>query len=80
MTAINNYALATNWPVEYCPLLFFNSVFMLMFMPSWSINSSPFMEAEGSLQCLQEPATGLYPGPDESCTHSYPISLRSFSV
>jgi hypothetical protein len=34
-------------------------------------NSSPFMEAIGSLPCSQEPTTELYPGRDESSAHSY---------
>jgi hypothetical protein len=35
-------------------------------------NTLHFMEPEGSLPCLQEPATGPYPKPDESspCVHS----------
>jgi len=36
---------------------------------SQSRNSSPFMEPEGSLPCPQQPATGLYSGPDESSPH-----------
>jgi len=44
-------------------------------------NPTTFMEPEVSLQCLQEPATGLYPKPDEcSSTYSHPISLRSILV
>jgi hypothetical protein len=27
------------------------------------------MESEGSLPCSQEPATGLYPEPDDSSPH-----------
>jgi hypothetical protein len=34
------------------------------------------MEAEGSLQCSQEPSTGLYPEPDKFSPHLYPISIR----
>jgi hypothetical protein len=30
------------------------------------------MEPEGSLPCLQEPATGPYPKPDESSPHPKP--------
>jgi hypothetical protein len=39
------------------------------------------METEGSLPCSQEPATGLYPEPDEfSVKFSHIISSRSISI
>jgi len=40
-------------------------------------DSPLFMESEGSLQCSQEPATGLYPQPNASGPH---ISLRPILI
>jgi hypothetical protein len=39
---------------------------------SYSINSPPFMEPEGSLPRSQQPATGPYPKPDASTQHLLP--------
>jgi hypothetical protein len=37
------------------------------------------MEPEGSLLCLQEPATGPYPEPDKSSPHLPPYSPKIHS-
>jgi hypothetical protein len=38
------------------------------------------MEREGSLTCLQAPATVTYPEPEESSLQLYIISLRSILI
>jgi len=61
-----------------------NSTNSMRRSPIWGTNShsaiqeilQPFMEPEISLRCLQEPATGSYPEPDESSPH-LPSSTNS---
>jgi hypothetical protein len=46
----------------------------------WSRNSLPFVKPEGSLPCLQGPATGPYREPDKSGPHPKPYFLRSIAT
>jgi len=51
------------------------------FLLSWSKNSLPVMEHEGSLPGSQRPATGPYPEPDASSpTLAHPVSLRTILI
>jgi hypothetical protein len=48
-----------------------STFFMNQYLLSWSRNSTPFMEPEGSLPRSQQPATSHYPEPDESGPHPH---------
>jgi hypothetical protein len=76
----------TGWPQFWSLALNYNSLHGAgvlhekLIVAQWFKAFPPFVGSGDPFSCLQEPTTGPYPEPDESCTHSSLFLQNSFYI